>query len=107
MLMPSAQQYPQVPPEEVRIFTTQAELEDYEYDRVAIIHGTGQSGWTSDDGMISALREKAGDVGANAILLPEVEDASAGEKFVGALLGTGAQRKGEVIAIRVHNPNWE
>jgi len=85
----------------VRIFTTEEELEDYEFVRVAIISSSGNTSWTSRTEMIESMRKKAGEMGANAILMPDIDEPSAGAKIAGAVFGTGADRRGEVIALRI------
>lgn len=51
--------------------------------------------------LIDKLREEAGKLGANAIILSEVEEASTGAKVAQAMLGTSANRRGEAIAVYV------
>lgn len=93
--------YPSTDPSMVRIFTTEEELEDYEFVRVAIISSSGNTSWTSRTEMIESMRKKAGEMGANAILMPDIDEPSAGAKIAGAVFGTGADRRGEVIALRI------
>ena len=100
MLDPTAQ-YAAVEPSSVRIFTSEAELEVYEYVRVAIITSSGNTTWTIQAQMMESMRKKAGEMGANAILMPDIEEPSAGAKIAGAVFGTGANRQGEVIALRI------
>ena len=101
MLNPSAQQYPAVSPDSVQIFTSEKDLDTLDYVRIAIIEATGSGEYTSQTGMIEAMRKKAGDLGANGILMPQINEPGAGAKIAGAVFGTGTQRKGDVIAIRV------
>ena len=49
--------------------------------------------------MIDKIREEAGKLGANAIILQKMEEPSTGRKVASALLGTSADRKGQAIAI--------
>ena len=93
--------YPSTDPSMVRIFTTEEELSKYEFVRVAIINSSGNTSWTSRTKMIESMRKKAGEMGANAILMPEIDEPSAGAKIAGAVFGTGADRRGEVIALRI------
>jgi hypothetical protein len=86
----------------VVIFTDEAELEGVEYTRLALIEATGSGEFTDQSGMLKAMRKKAGELGANAILLPKIEEPGAGAKVAAAFLGTGTQRKGNVVAIRIH-----
>lgn len=100
-LNPTAQQYPPVPPDSVVILTSESELDTLEFTRLAMIEATGSGEWTSQTGMYNAMRRRAGQVGANAILLPQISEPGAGAKVAGAFLGTGTQRKGQVVAIRI------
>lgn len=100
-LAPAEERYEPVAPEDVRIFTSEAELDEFDYVRIAIIEATGSGEWTSQTGMYKAIRKKAGSLGANGVLLPEINEPGAGAKVAGALFGTGTQRKGSAIAIRV------
>ncbi len=101
---PTAPRYAAVPPESVRIFTDQSELDTLEYVRVAIIEATGSGEFTSQTAMIEAMRKKAAELGANGVLLPRIEEPSAGAKVAAAVFGTDTERKGSVVAIRVLGP---
>jgi hypothetical protein len=52
--------------------------------------------------MMESMRKKASEVGANAIILDAINEASAGAKVAAAVFGTGTQRKGRSIAIYVY-----
>ena len=101
LIDPTAPRYEIVAPSAVRIFTDQSELDTLNFVRVAIIEASGDGEFTDQAGMIGAMRKKAGELGANGILLPKIEEPSAGAKVAAAFLGTGTERKGSVIAIRV------
>jgi len=101
VLNPSAAPLPAIAPDSVRIFTKESELDSLNYTRVAIIEATGSGEYTSQSGMIEAMRKKASDLGANGILLPQINEPGAGAKVAGALFGTGTQRKGSVVAIHI------
>lgn len=101
MVNPSAKPFPPVAPDSVLILTTEKELDTLNYVRVAIIEASGSGEWTSQTEMLEAMRRKAGALGANAILLPQIQEPGAGAKVAGAFLGTGTQRKGNVIALRI------
>jgi len=104
---PAAPKLPEVDPGTIRIITDESELEGLDFVRVAMIEATASSGWTDQSKMIEAMRKKAGKVGANAILMPTINEAGAGAKVAGALFGTGTQRKGNVIAIFIRGPKEE
>jgi hypothetical protein len=69
--------------------------------RVAIIEASGSGEWTNQSEMLEAMRKKAGELGANGVLLPRIEEPSAGAKVAAAIFGTGTQRKGNVVAVRI------
>lgn len=98
---PTAPRYARVPADSVRIFTDQSELDTLDFVRVAIIEASGSGEYTNQSEMIEAMRKKAGEVGGNGVLLPRIEEPSAGAKVAAAIFGTGTQRKGNVIAVRV------
>lgn len=104
LVNPSAQQYPPVPPDSVIILTAESELDTLTFARIAIIEATGSGEWTTQTGMLEAMRRKAGKMGANAILMPAINEPGAGAKVAAAFLGTGTERKGQVVALRVLGP---
>ena len=104
LVNPSGQRYEPVPPENVVIVTDEAELDTLEYTRVAIIEATGSGEFTDQTDMLEAMRERAGKIGANAILLPQINEPGAGAKVAAAVFGTGTQRKGNVVALRILGP---
>jgi hypothetical protein len=98
MLNPSPVARPPVLPTEVRIFRT-ADQVPGKYEEVALLNSTGESNWTNEQAMFESMRKKAGEIGANAIILDAVTEAGAGAKVAAAVLGVGTQRKGKAIAI--------
>lgn len=71
------------------------------YEEVAMLNSTGNTGMTNEEQMFNSMRKKAGQLGANGIVLDGISEPSAGAKVAGAVLGTGAERKGKAIAIYV------
>jgi hypothetical protein len=69
------------------------------HERIAILNGKGDEMLTNESQLIDKLREEAGKLGANAIILNEVKDPGTGAKVAKALFGTAANRKGAAIAI--------
>lgn len=114
LIDPSAAPMPKVSPDSVLIFTDQSELDTLDYVRVAIIEATGSGEYTNQSQMLTAMRKKAGELGANGILLPRIDEPSAGAKVAAAFLKTDTERKGNVIAILVRGkkvvpsapPSW-
>jgi hypothetical protein len=104
LINPSAEQYPEVPPEAVRIIMSETELDTLEFVRIAIIEATGSGEFSDQTAMVEAMRKRAARLGANAILLPQIMEPGAGAKVAAAIFGTGTERKGSVVAIRVLGP---
>lgn len=72
------------------------------YEEVALLNSTAEASWTNEEKMYNSMRKKAGQLGANGILLDAMSEPSAGAKVAAAVLGVGgAQRKGKAIAIYV------
>lgn len=104
LLDPTAAAYAPVDPSQVRIFTDASELDTLEFVRIADIEASGTSGYTSRAGMLEAIRKKAGKLGGNGVLMPQIQEPSAGAKVAAAIFGTGAERTGNALAIRVIGP---
>ncbi|MGH1362128.1 MAG: hypothetical protein ACRBF0_01135 [Calditrichia bacterium] len=83
--------------EYVQVFFETDSLPDH--TRLAILNAKGDDGTTSEGAMIDKLREEAGKLGANAIVLGDIKDATTGAKVASFLFGTSANRKGRAIAI--------
>ena len=71
------------------------------YEEVALLNARGESSWTNEEKMFNSMRKKAGEMGANGIILDAIIEPGAATKVAGAILGTGAERKGKAIAIYV------
>ncbi len=93
------------PKEEVQVYFESDSIP--KHTRIAILTGKGSDDYTDESQMIDKLREEAGKLGANAIILKGIKDPGAGQKFVSALLGTASERKGEAIAVYVPTLNGD
>jgi hypothetical protein len=69
------------------------------YRELALLNATGNTAWTSEAGMMKSMRKKAAEAGATGIILSGISEPGAGAKVAGAVLGTGAERKGKALAI--------
>ena len=98
VLMPDL---PQVMPEHVMIFLPGDSIPPH--DRVAILAGTGNDNWSNRTQLMEHLRRRAGQLGANGVVIGHVEEASSGAKIVGYLSGFGSRRNQDAIAIRLHD----
>ena len=69
--------------------------------RVAVLHGSGSSSFTDESGMLNKLRQKAGELGANALRLEGMREPSSGERIANALIGgfNDGQRRSEALAL--------
>lgn len=88
-----------VPRDDVQVYFAGDSIPPHE--RIAILSGSGDDTMTNQGQLIDKLREEAGKLGANAIILNDVKEASTGAKVAQAILGTSAERKGEAIAVYV------
>jgi hypothetical protein len=89
-----------VSPEKVTIYRT-ADQVPRKYEEVAMLSAKGDYAATSEEQMYAEMREKAGEMGANAIILDSVAEPTTGSKVANALLGTSANRQGKAVAVYV------
>ena len=68
-------------------------------ERVALLNASGEENFTNESQMIDKMRDEAGKLGANAILLQSIEDPGGAERFASAIFGTQADRDGASIAL--------
>ena len=92
--------YLPVDAEEVILYLDEADI-DGEWESIAIIHAQGDATWTRESKMLKAARKRAGKIGANGILIEDINEPSAAAQIAGEILGTGSTRRGRMIAIRV------
>jgi hypothetical protein len=98
--MLSSKKYPPITPEEVIIYLDEDDIPG-EFERVAILNASGNTGSTTERQMHEALRKRAAVIGANGILYREVQEPSTGAKVAGAVFGVGTNRRAEMVAIYV------
>ena len=93
-----SKQYSTVLPEEVQVFLSEEDIK-CDYEKVALINT--KAGYNlKDEKSVKKARKKAGEVGANGIVLGGFDEPGAGKKVANAIFGTGANTKGEMVAIR-------
>lgn len=56
--------------------------------------------------MFEKAKQKAATLGANGIILGEVNEPSEGAKIAGAIFGTGTTRRGHVVAVYVYPDDY-
>ena len=99
VLDPSAKMAPAVAPETVKIYLTPADVPPGS-KKLATISARGDNAWTTSDTMFRQIRKDAAKIGANAVLVNQVKEPSAGAQIAGAFLGYSAQRQGQFVAPR-------
>ena len=72
-----------------------------EHTRVAILDAEGDADLFNNADLLNKMREEAGKLGANAIILGDMEDPGTGARVAQAILGTTANRTGQAGAIYV------
>jgi|AP95_1055475.scaffolds.fasta_scaffold01669_8 hypothetical protein len=95
--------YLPVDAEDVVLYLDEADIYG-DWERIAIIHAQGDATWTRESKMLKAARKRAGKIGANGILIEDINEPSAGAQIAGEILETGSTRRGRMIAIRVFGP---
>lgn len=87
-------------PEAVKLYSSPAKV-GADYTEVALLNSTGANGWTSEEGMMKSMRNKAAEVGANGVIMDRIDEPGAGAKVAAAVFGVGTERKGKSVAIFV------
>ena len=85
-------------PDAVKMYTSPS-MVGAAYKEVALLNSTGSTGFTSEAGMMKSMRKKAAAVGANGIIMGNIDEPGAGAKVAAAVFGTAAERKGKSVAI--------
>lgn len=88
-----------VPADEVHVYLPGDSVP--ECRRIAILSAKGDVDMTNEGQMIDKLRKEAGKLGANAIILGQIEEPGTGAKVAKAFLGTSADRRTQAIAVFV------
>ena len=99
VLNPSLKLAP-VCPDGVLLYTDSSKV-GQRYVEVALLNSQGDYSTTNEQGMAKSQRKKAGELGANGIILGAVTEPGTGAKVWNTLLGTSANRKGKAIAIYI------
>ena len=72
-----------------------------EHTRLAILNAHGDTDVTDESDLIDKLREEAGKLGANAIILDEIEEPGTGARIAAAILDVETERQTQALAIYV------
>lgn len=95
--------YQPVRPDNVRIIMDESEVPD-NFQKVALIK-TKLNYNFKDKKAHKKARKKAGELGANAVILKGMDEPGTGGKVTSAILGVGGQTEGNMVAIYV--PEWD
>ena len=95
-----SEQRPPVLPENVKLFRFASQVPG-QYEEIALLNSVGDSGFTDEAKMFMSMRKKAGELGANGVILDAVSEPGAGAKVAAAIFGVSAERKGKAIAIYI------
>jgi hypothetical protein len=96
----SSKTYPPISPDQVTIYLSEADIPGV-FERVALINTQGESTWTNESQMYNAARKKAAELGANGVLIGQIDEPSAGAKVAAAIFSTTTTRRGQMVAIYV------
>ena len=103
LLTASPHSYEEVDPDSVRVFLSLADLDEFEWDGLALIKSEFLIEPELDQDWVQDLQREAGKIGANAILIMGPQDFDSKQRLASAFLGPIRFRVGDVIAVRVHN----
>ena len=83
----------------IAVYNSRADV-PYDYYELAWIEASGNSIWTTDNQLQTQIRNGAGKVGANAVIVNPVEQSKSTVKVLGEALGTkSATQKASALAI--------
>lgn len=90
---------------QVAVYQTAADV-PYAYKEIALISSRGSAVWSSKSKMLMKMREKAGEMGANAIILDASSEPGLAVKAASVYLTLGVlgSRKGNAMAVFVDYP---
>lgn len=103
-LTASPRDYESVDPDSVRVFLSLSELEEFDWDGIALIKSEFLIEPELDGDWVADLQREAGKIGANAILIMGPMDIDSRQRLAASLLGPIRFRAGDVIAVRTHGP---
>lgn len=100
MLGSAAGQRPAVAAERVALYRVASQVPG-QYEEVAMLNSAGDSAYTDEAQMYASMRKKAGEIGANGVILDALSEPGSGAKVAAAIFGVSAERKGRAVAIWV------
>src|ERR1044072_5363512 len=91
--------YPEVARGQVRVYQTEADVPG-DYEKVALLHVSGDANSVSQRQMIEAARQTHGSLGANAIVLTEFEGPRFATRVASVIFDVPIERRTQMLAIR-------
>lgn len=88
-----------VPRDDVYVYLPGDTVPDH--TRIAILDAEGDADLVDNSDLLNKMREEAGKLGANAIVVGAVEDPGTGARIAQAVFGTTANRTSRAVAIFV------
>ncbi len=98
-------EYEAVDPEQVQVFLSKEDVK-VPFEKIALIHADADANFTKQHKMISAMKKKAAEIGAHAIIIGEIDEPSVVARVASqAILATQdvltrLERTGQAVAIR-------
>lgn len=96
----SINKYPATDPESIVVYLDEKDIPG-EYEKIALLHTKGNYQWTNESDMMKDAKKKAAKLGATGILLKEIKEPGGTSKVLNSVFGMSADRKSEIIAIRI------
>lgn len=96
-----AKGYAPVPREQVLVYRSEDEV-PHPFEQIAVLYAEGDTDVTDERQMIDAARKKAGQLGANAIVLGEFREPRFSTRVAAAVLDLPTSRKAQFLAVRVN-----
>lgn len=90
-----------VSPEKIKVYLSKEDITK-QWKKIALITVKGDFDLCSKERILKKFKEKASEIGANAIIIVNIEEPSAIAKAANRFLATPADRVGEAIAIWIY-----
>lgn len=101
LIDPSAPKLPPISEDSVIIYGSESELDQMRFVRVALIDASATGDFTDRVDMLKAMRKEAAKLGANGIIVSNIEEPPPAARVAAAVFGVETERRGSVIAVRV------
>ena len=93
--------HPPVPYSMITVYEYESQVQS-EFEKIAVITVKGSSLWKTKEGLLKKLKEKAGSIGANAVILSTAKKTSAGVVVLDAWFTGGLLSKKQYSAIAIY-----